>query len=104
MAWNYRIIHYKEGGFGLHEVHYDERGRPANRTVRPVSFGCDEDEGAEGVVKSLQRALGDAQKAPVLQEPEFWPGEKSVAVGQVTSVTFSSSGPGDTTPPVIKNS
>lgn len=70
MSWNYRIIHYKEGGFGLHEVFYSEGGVVEGWTKDATDFACDEDEGREGVIKSLQLALNDAISKPVLEESE----------------------------------
>lgn len=32
--WNYRILQYEDGEYGLHEVYYDDEGRPE---------GCTED-------------------------------------------------------------
>lgn len=35
MSWNYRVIRHP-GWFGIHEVHYDKRGRPTLWTERPI--------------------------------------------------------------------
>ena len=68
MAWNYRILEYGEDeGFALHEVYYDETGIPNGWTEKPVWFACFAEEGPEGVAKSLEMALADARKHPVLK-------------------------------------
>jgi hypothetical protein len=72
-TWNYRIIrhHEPEVWFGLHEVYYDDQGRPESYTADPISFVCDGDEGPEGITKSLRLALSDAEQRPLLDESEF---------------------------------
>lgn len=78
MTWNYRIVKRRHDRdketFALHEVYYDSEGRPWGMTVEPATFGCDDDEGAEGVSWALAQALADAIRLPVLDEPEKWPG------------------------------
>ena len=40
MSWNYRVIKHAEQQFSIHEVYYDEEGKPHSMTVDPVSaFG-----------------------------------------------------------------
>lgn len=68
MTWNYRIIHYQNGDFGLHEVYYDEKEKPTAITRTPVQFVCNAEEGHEGIVKSLRIALYDAEHRPVMKE------------------------------------
>ena len=70
MTWNYRIIHYTAGGYGLHEVFYDDKGEVEGWTDQAIDFGCDEDEGKEGVIKSLKLALKDAKRQPVMEEKD----------------------------------
>lgn len=62
--WNYRIVNHGEY-FALHEVFYDSADKPTGWTG-PISFVCDNDEGAEGITSSLQMAVADALKRPVL--------------------------------------
>jgi hypothetical protein len=77
MTWNYRIIKYRDSnGFGLHEVYYDEKGRPSAMTKNPVGFACELDEGSGTVISALCMALTDALLKPVLDEYETWPGEQ----------------------------
>ena len=70
MTWNYRIIHYKDGGYGLHEVFYNEEGSIDGWTEQPIDFVCGEDEGLQGVKESLELALEDCL-FPVLEEKEI---------------------------------
>ena len=40
MSWNYRVIKHAEQQFSIHEVYYDEEGKPHSMAVDPVSaFG-----------------------------------------------------------------
>jgi hypothetical protein len=77
-TWSYRIVRYVNGGgYGLHEVHYDDDGLPWSMTVNPASFVCDVDEGPEGIEGSLLLARAHAAELPVFDEPEEgkWPGK-----------------------------
>lgn len=73
MTWNYRIVHRRDGSYGLHEVYYDDVGEPVVMTENAVTFECDSDEGPEGVIGNLEMALKDAKERPVFEEPEKWP-------------------------------
>lgn len=72
MSWNYRIIRHTNtnevGGepywFAIHEVFYDG-GKENGWTKEPVTFVGDT---AEEVVRSLEMALNDARKHPVLED------------------------------------
>jgi hypothetical protein len=72
MMWSYRILRRPEpreehGHYlALHEVFYDDDGRVHSWTENPISFVCGEDEGPEGIIGSLERALRDARRRPVL--------------------------------------
>jgi hypothetical protein len=68
MSWNYRIIHYANGAYGLHEVHYDDEGNISSRTLEPISFYSDQEEGPKGIRSSLRLALADASRLPVVEE------------------------------------
>ena len=39
MSWNYRVFKYKEGGIGLHEVYYNDKGQIQGFTQEPVISG-----------------------------------------------------------------
>lgn len=65
MTWNYRLIRHDEH-IALHEVFYDDGGKITGWTADAISFVADLDEGAEGVISSLEMALADARRHPVL--------------------------------------
>lgn len=66
--WNYRIIRYKKGGgYGLHEVFYDNRGEPDMMTERAIEFTGDT---PDEVISQLKMALVDT-KQPILDASQF---------------------------------
>lgn len=71
-TWNNRIVRYRKRGHGcgLHEVHYDERGRPWGMTELAEFVGATPAE----IQLALATALFDAHRLPVLTEPKRWPG------------------------------
>lgn len=83
MTWNYRIIRHTKPAkligdemvdcsyLAIHEVYYDEDGKPKARSKEPVTFQCDVDEGKDGIIASLGRALKTIREEPVLDDP--WP-------------------------------
>lgn len=73
--WNYRIIRYREGGFGIHEVTYDKYGEPLGRTERAVGFVGDD---VDDLIAGLDLARSDALTRPVLDDP--WPDDEVVDV------------------------
>lgn len=76
-CWNYRIVRYRDGsGFGLHEVYYDDAGRPFGMTENPIGFCCDSEEGSAGIRGSLKLAIEGACGKAVMDEPSVWPGGK----------------------------
>lgn len=74
MTWGYRIVRYfdRRKGFGVHEVFYDDQGKPTAMTAEACGFYCDEDEDPQVIVDSLRRAIHDAESKPVFDEPEAW--------------------------------
>ena len=74
MTWNYRIILHPGSEpyayYGLHEVYYDDSGKPDRWTQNAVSFSCEADEGPSGIQKSLAMALKDALCRSVLVEQD----------------------------------
>lgn len=67
-SWNYRVLRYSDGSLGIHEVYYDEGGKPSMCTVDGVS-GAGED------IDELRRDLKLMAKAlekPIL-EYEYFP-------------------------------
>ncbi len=76
MTWNYRIIrHHHPAGdyFALHEVYYGDAGKLDGYTADPIDFMCDIEEGPEAIARSLEIALADAKRHPVLDIAEFGP-------------------------------
>lgn len=70
-SWNYRVIFHPDpewSWFGLHEVHYNKKGKVTGWTQNPITFTCDADEGAAGIRLSLAMAIADAIRLPVLKE------------------------------------
>jgi len=85
-TWNYRILRYPEGDYGLHEVYYTD-DVPDSWTVGPKSFHGDE---PEDIIKALELALADAKKRPVLQISEDE--ENLLPIGEPPDAQDSSSG------------
>ena len=75
MTWNYRIVKYHDPnqGYGLHEVYYDQQGEPVTIGAAPAIFVTDMEDGPEGIVTNLKKALNDAQTRAVLDEPRAQP-------------------------------
>ena len=78
MSWNYRIVKYpgEFGGFGLHEVYYDNKGQPWGMTTEPAGFIADLDQEPKEIIKMLKMAIKDTRKRGVLEEPKEWPGQE----------------------------
>lgn len=73
-SWHYRVIRQSDGLLGLHEVYCDDDGRPHSYTATPVGFVSDADEGLDGLIVSLERALRDARTRPILDAASFGSG------------------------------
>jgi len=71
MAWNYRVLRHPDGHLALHEVYYDNAGKPISYTAKPIHFAVDEDEGLPGLTASLELALRDAKERPILDVSEI---------------------------------
>ena len=70
MSWNYRIVQYPDGGgYGLHEVHYDDKGKEKNMTAEPAAFVGDT---KREVIASLRMAFDDVRRQPVFKKPSEW--------------------------------
>ncbi len=78
--WNYRVLQHRQGEetwYALHEVHYDEDGKPRSYTESPSTFLGEAAEGPEGIAAALRTALKDAEAHPVLDaESDFPPARK----------------------------
>jgi hypothetical protein len=70
MTWNYRAVRWKDGRIGLHEVYYDDAGRPTLRTENPVGFVVDSDETVKELIHCMEMALADLRRLPVLEDWE----------------------------------
>ena len=73
MSWNYRLVKYHNGGYGVHEVYYNDRGIPTSMTERPVTFAFDT---ASDVIDSLKLAIKDIQTKGVFIPLKGWLNEK----------------------------
>jgi hypothetical protein len=71
MTWNYRVIRHDEGHLALHEVYYDDDGKPNRVTTEPVTFVAESDDGITGLINSLELALNDARERPALDFSMF---------------------------------
>ena len=70
MSWNYRIVQYlDDGGYGLHEVHYNNDGKEESMTNQPAAFVGDS---PETIREALMLARRDASARPVFIEPAEW--------------------------------
>lgn len=69
MSWNYRILknltHKGDPYFAIHEAFYNDTGEVNGWTKEPVTFVGDT---VEEVCRSLEMALSDARKHPVLED------------------------------------
>lgn len=63
MAWNYRVVRVGSGDeaqYGLHEVYYDEEGRPEKRTVEPADVVAESLEDLHWMLDRMHEALAKA--------------------------------------------
>lgn len=69
--WNYRVVvveHEGETLYEVHEVYYDDEGKPIARTAEATGFA---EETVLDLIQSLQRAIEAAQNKPVLTDADF---------------------------------
>lgn len=66
MSWTYRIVDHGEH-FALHTVEVDDSGAARDWVRRSIDFAVDRDCGPQGVIRSLEEALTEARKHPVLR-------------------------------------
>lgn len=78
-TWNYRVIEFvtpssegapEERWRAIHEVHYDENGRPSSYTESPARVAWDVDDGDSAPLFILER-MKRALAKPVLLERDF---------------------------------
>jgi hypothetical protein len=94
VTWNYRIIRSKntEGDaaitgathyFSLREVYYNKAGEPCMMTENAIRFGSDADDAQAEIIRSLEMAISDVKRYPVLDEEEFEASEAAKAEREV---------------------
>lgn len=73
MSWNYRVIEYVEPEddpwWAIHEVYYDDDGKPIRYTEEPAWAMSLEDMG--GSLSWVLDRMRDALSRPVLKESDF---------------------------------
>lgn len=67
--WNYRIIDFGEY-LSLREVYYENEEVKA-WTAEDISFCVDKEEGVDGIIFSLEKALDCAKTKPILVAKDF---------------------------------
>ena len=70
MGWNYRILAHKdvdEMYFQIHEVYYDENGKPNSYTANSVSVGAESLDG----IKSVLNKMKECANKPILLADDF---------------------------------
>jgi hypothetical protein len=79
MSWNYRVIEFKadEGTLyqQIHEVYYDDAGKPASYTTNPIHPVAYQEDGGDDMAAALRWQLEHMLKAldkPVLTEKDFF--------------------------------
>ncbi len=70
MSWNHRLLAHKDGEdyyYQIHEVYYDEKGKPNGYTERGISVGGDNLEGVNWVLDRMRECLNK----PILSVDNF---------------------------------
>lgn len=73
MHWNYRVILFKtalESYYAIHEVHYDDDGKPEAYAENPASVLWDVEEGTE-IGLDIMRQMLIACSKPILLASDF---------------------------------
>ncbi len=71
MSWNYRVVRQEaDGSLFVHEVFYDEAGRP-RACSPPATFGVPDGDDLTGLIRNLLRAARNARTRPVLEPMDF---------------------------------
>jgi hypothetical protein len=58
--WNYRVLKHSDGSFAIHEVFYDDRGKPDSCSEEPTGFVGDSLEDLNGALDLARRGLQEA--------------------------------------------
>lgn len=69
--WNYRVMRHEGGWLAVHEVSYDEAGRPTSYSVEPTIFGVPDEDDLKGLIRNLLRAARNARTLPMLEPSDF---------------------------------
>jgi len=70
MSWNHRVLAHKDGEdwyFQIHEVFYNETGRPDSYTAQGVGVGAENLEGLVWVLDKMKECLSK----PILSVDDF---------------------------------
>ncbi len=70
MGWNYRILSHKDGNemyFQIHEVYYDEEGKPNSYTANGVSVWSDNLDGINWILDKMK----ECAIKPILTPDDF---------------------------------
>ncbi len=75
--WNYRVIEFvdpKEGQWrAIHEVYYDDNGKPEGYTAIPAQLLAFHDSGESRDLRWILDRMREALDRPVLTERDFEP-------------------------------
>lgn len=75
MAWNYRVIEFVDPHEGpwtaIHEVYYDEAGKPNGYAEQPAQVLSFDDGGNQRELAWVLDRMRDALAKPVLRESDF---------------------------------
>lgn len=63
------MVRYYTGGYGIHEVYYDDDGNETAMTEEPATFISHE---SDEVLESIKMAMDDAHSRPIFHEPKEW--------------------------------
>lgn len=66
MTWNYRVMRHADGSIAMHEVYYDDNGKPEHWSKEPTTFIGDGDDALEQLICGLETAAKDARQRPIL--------------------------------------
>lgn len=70
MSWNHRILARKHKGevyYQIHEVYYDDNGKPNSYTANPITISSDDIEGIKWQLEHISKCLDK----PILSLEDF---------------------------------
>lgn len=66
--WNYRLLEAEDGTLAIHEVYYDEEGKPMSCTANPIDIsGWNNIQEIADTLEMMKKAL----RYPILREEDF---------------------------------